>query len=67
MTCHDASRRKERREMVRKIFRTGHSVCVTLDKKMLRDLGMDGTIYVWVEPDKQGKRIIIRKRKEGEW
>ena len=53
--------------MIRKIFRVGHSVCVTLDKKMLKDLGMDGTTYVWVEPDKKGESIIIRKRKNNEW
>lgn len=53
--------------MIRKVFRVGHSVCVTLDKKMLRDSGMDGITYVWVEPDKHGKKIIIRKRKDNEW
>lgn len=53
--------------MVRKVFRVGNSVCVTLDKKMLHALGLDGLTSLWVEPDKRGKRIIIRKRKENEW
>lgn len=42
-------------------------MCVTLDKRMLRDLGMDGVTYLIVESDPKGKRIIIRKRKEKEW
>lgn len=53
--------------MVRKVFRVGHSVCVTLDKKMLQSLGMDGIEHVWVEPDKKGKKIIIRKRTDKDW
>jgi len=53
--------------MVRKLFRVGHSVCITLDKKMLNSLGMDGVTWLWVEPDKKGKRIIIRKREEEDW
>lgn len=53
--------------VVRKIFRVGNSVCVTLDKKMLNSLGMDRLTSLWVEPDKKGKRIILRKRKDYEW
>lgn len=53
--------------MVRKIFRVGHSVCVTLDKKMLSSLGMDGLTTVWIEPDKNKKQIIIRKRGKNDW
>lgn len=53
--------------MIRKIFRTGNSVCITLHKRMLRDLGMDNTIYVSVEADKKNKRIIIKKTKVGEY
>lgn len=53
--------------MVRKIFRVGHSVCVTLDKKMLSNLGMDGLTQVWVEPEKNKKHIIIRKRTQEDW
>jgi hypothetical protein len=40
---------------------------VTLDKKMLQELGLNGVIYVVVEPDKNKKRIIIRKREETDW
>ncbi|HUD09498.1 MAG TPA: hypothetical protein VMR77_01690 [Patescibacteria group bacterium] len=53
--------------MVRKLFRVGHSVCITLDKKMLNSLGMDGVTWLWVEPDKKGKRIIIRNRTDKDW
>lgn len=48
-------------------MRIGNSVGVTLDKKMLHALGLDGMTYVWIEPDKNGKRIIIRKKAENEW
>lgn len=37
--------------MVRKVFRVGNSVCITLDKKMLHRLGLDGITTLWVEPD----------------
>ena len=53
--------------MVRKVFRVGHSVCVTLDKKMLKELGMDGIEWVWVELDKKNKTILIRKRTDKDW
>lgn len=53
--------------MVRKLMRIGNSVGVTLDKKMLRNLGLDGITWLWVEVDKKGKRIIIRKRGENDW
>lgn len=53
--------------MVRKLIRIGNSVGVTLDKKMLRSLEMDGVTWVWIEPDKKGKKIIIRKRTENDW
>jgi len=53
--------------MIRKLMRIGNSVGVTLDKKMLRSLGMDGATWVWVEPDKNKKQIVIRKRDENDW
>ncbi len=53
--------------MVRKLTRIGNSVGVTLDRKMLRQLGMDGVTYVWIELDKSKRKIIIRKRSENEW
>lgn len=48
-------------------MRIGNSVGVTLDRKMLKALGMDGLTWVWVELDKSKKKIIIRKRDENEW
>jgi antitoxin component of MazEF toxin-antitoxin module len=53
--------------MVRKLIRIGNSVGVTLDRKMLRMLGMDGLTWVWIEPDRDKKKIIIRKRGKNEW
>ncbi len=53
--------------MIRKIFRVGNSVCVTLDKKMLRELNMDSTLWVAVEIDKRKGQFIIRKKKDNEW
>jgi antitoxin component of MazEF toxin-antitoxin module len=53
--------------MIRKVFRSGNSVVVSLDKKMLRVLGLDDLTYVVVEPDKNKKQIIIRKRGENDW
>jgi len=53
--------------MVRKLIRIGNSVGVTLDKKMLHELGMDGVTWVWIEPTRRKKGIIIRKRGENEW
>ena len=51
--------------MIRKLIRIGNSVGVTLDKNMLKKLGMDGITWVWIEVNK--KRITIRKRKETDW
>lgn len=53
--------------MIRKLIRIGNSNGVTLDKKMLRSLGMDGVTWVWIEPDKINKKIIIRKREDKDW
>ncbi|HVF69579.1 MAG TPA: hypothetical protein VNA13_03360 [Xanthomonadales bacterium] len=53
--------------MVRKLIRIGDSVGVTLDKKMLRAVGLDGATFVVIEPDKKGKRIIIRERRDADW
>jgi hypothetical protein len=36
--------------MIRKVMRIGNSVGITLDKKMLQSLGLDGINEVWVEP-----------------
>lgn len=48
-------------------MRIGNSVGVTLHKKMLRDLDMDGVTWLVIEADAKQKRIIIRKRLENEW
>lgn len=53
--------------MIRKLYRAGNSVVVTLDKKMLHELGLDGLTYVVVEPDKNKKQILIRKKTENDW
>jgi antitoxin component of MazEF toxin-antitoxin module len=53
--------------MIRKIIRIGNSYGVTLDKKMLNSLGMEGSTWVWVEPSKNKKEIIIRKKQESDW
>lgn len=53
--------------MIRKLMRIGNSVGVTLDKKMLRSLGMGGNTYVAIEADAKNRRIIVRKRKKNEW
>lgn len=53
--------------MVRKLITIGNSVGVTLDKKMLLSIGLDGATYVVIELDKKGKGIIVRERKENEW
>lgn len=48
-------------------MRIGNSVGVTLDKKMLRSLGMEGDSFVTIEADAKNKSIIVRKRKKNEW
>jgi len=53
--------------MVRKLIRIGNSYGVTLDKRMLRDTGLESVTYLSLELDKKGRRIIIRKRKDSEW
>ena len=53
--------------MVRKLIRIGTSHGVTLDKKMLKAVGMSGATYVVIEPDKNKKQILIRKKTESDW
>lgn len=53
--------------VIRKIIRIGTSHGVTLDKKMLHAVGLDGVTYVVIEPDKKGKSIVIRKREPSDW
>lgn len=52
---------------IKKIFRTGHSYCVTIDKKMLKELGWDGLTSLWMEPSKNKKEIILRKKTDSDW
>lgn len=58
---------QEYKSMIRKLMRIGNSVGVTLDKKILRSLGMEGDSYLVIESDAKNKRILIRKRKKNEW
>jgi len=58
--------RKTVNKMVRKVFRVGHSYCITLPKKMLKEVDLEYSDWAWVDLDKN-KRIIIRKRKVNEW
>lgn len=53
--------------MIRKIIRIGNSVGITLDKKMLKQLGLDSVTYIKLEPDITRRRIIIKKRGKNEW
>lgn len=53
--------------MVRKLIKIGNSVGVTLDKKLLQNLGLDGVTWVWVEPNKGKKEIVIRAKTERDW
>jgi len=48
-------------------MRIGNSVGVTLDKKMLRSIGLDGATWLTIEVDRNKKRILLRKREEDEW
>lgn len=53
--------------MVRKLIRIGNSNGVTLDKKMLQSVGLDGASYIWIEPNKEKTKIMIRKRAPTDW
>ncbi|MDP2685378.1 MAG: hypothetical protein Q8P20_10200 [bacterium] len=53
--------------MIRKLMRIGNSVGITLNKKMLREIGLDGETWLKIELDPKGKRVIIRKRNRSEW
>jgi putative addiction module antidote len=46
--------------MVRKIFKTGNSIVVSLPKSALEQLGMDEGADVQVELDKENRQIVIR-------
>ncbi len=49
--------------MLRKIFKTGNSLAVTVSKKILEELDLKVGDTVSVEPDKSGERILIKAEK----
>jgi len=53
--------------MIRKLIKIGNSYGVTLDKRILKETDLLNEKYLYVDVDKQGQRIIIRKRKQNEW
>lgn len=53
--------------MIRKLMRIGNSVGVTLDKRMLRRIGLDGATWIKIEPDIKKKIIILKKRADNDW
>ncbi|MCL5666592.1 MAG: AbrB/MazE/SpoVT family DNA-binding domain-containing protein [Patescibacteria group bacterium] len=50
--------------MDRKIFKTGHSLAVTLSKKILNELGLKEGDAVSVEADKAASKIIIKQEQK---
>jgi len=46
--------------MVRKIFKTGNSIVVSLPKKALEQLGVEEGSDVQVELDQENRQIVIR-------
>lgn len=50
--------------MIRKIFKTGHSLAVTFPKEILADLGLKLGDAVSVETDKERQIITIRHGKK---
>jgi antitoxin component of MazEF toxin-antitoxin module len=48
----------------RKIFKTGHSMAVTVSKRMLRELGLENGDNVDVELGPDRKEIVIKKAKK---
>ena len=46
--------------MIRKVFKTGHSVAITISQDMLKQMGLKVGDTVKVEIDDKKERIIIR-------
>jgi putative addiction module antidote len=46
--------------MLRRLFKTGNSVVVSLPKEMLDSLGVDNGAEVSVEFDREQRRVIIK-------
>lgn len=53
--------------MIRKLMRVGNSIGITLDKKMLRRIGLDGVTWIKVELDIKKKIILLKKRNDDDW
>jgi antitoxin MazE len=49
--------------MIRKIFRTGNSMVVSLPKDIIEQLGMSAGTDVSVDLDRQNRQIVIRQVK----
>ena len=49
--------------MIRKIFKTGHSVAITITKKMLNQLGLKLGDKVSIEVDEDKARLVVRQAK----
>jgi antitoxin MazE len=47
--------------MIRKIFRTGNSMVVSLPKDIVEQLGMSAGTDVSVDLDRQNRQIVIRQ------
>lgn len=47
--------------MIRKIFRTGNSIVVSLPKDIVEQLGISEGAAVSVELDRQNRQIVIRQ------
>lgn len=52
--------------MFRKVFKTGHSLAITLSKKVLEDLGLKEGDGVEVNADANNHRAIIKPAKHKE-
>jgi antitoxin component of MazEF toxin-antitoxin module len=50
--------------MIRKIFKTGHSVAITLSKNFLKDLGLKVGDTVRMETNSDNSGLIIRRGKK---
>ena len=51
--------------MTRKIFKTGHSLAITVSKKSLKELGWQEGDSVDVSIDAESGRIIVKRQNKG--
>jgi antitoxin component of MazEF toxin-antitoxin module len=51
-------------DMIRKIFKTGHSAAVTISKSLLKDMGLKVGDAVRIEASSGREEIIIRHGKK---